>query len=162
MFAKSGLTTEPCGVPLYVWCFIQSSRYPAWSSFQIRSMKASFFILRFKILTRMWWSMLSKHPLMSPSTNQLTPVKVFCIWRYDSFFQAENHGMCFERSVHRYFPKSCEQLLVPVCRPPPGHPAGATRFRFSLGCTAFWRGGADNCGPVTFESGTHFASGSHR
>ena len=66
------------------------------------------------------------------------------------FFRAENHEMCFERSVHRCFLKSCERLLVPVCRLPPGYPAGAARFHFSWGCTASWRGGVDNCGPAVF------------
>lgn len=44
IFAKSGLSPEPCGVPLCIWCFIQFSRYPARSSFRITSMKASSFL----------------------------------------------------------------------------------------------------------------------
>ena len=74
MLDRIGLMTEPCAAPEYVPFHFQFSIYPARRNFHISAMKCSSFTLFLIILIRVCWSILSKHPLMSPSINHFTPV----------------------------------------------------------------------------------------
>ena len=121
MFAKIGEQIPPCGVPLYVMWYCQSSQYPAFSSFQISLMSRASLILLLIMPTKAEWSMLSKQPLMSPSTNQRMPLKPFLIdfravWQLrlgrNPWEQSRNTGSYTASSIIRR--TSCTSLSVKV------------------------------------------------
>lgn len=73
MLASIGLILPPCGVPLFVLWNLQSSIYPAFNNLRM-SLRNLLSSIRFrKVAINTLWSMLSKNPLMSPSTNHFVP-----------------------------------------------------------------------------------------
>src|SRR6266852_1838259 len=70
-----GETTPPCGTPLSVSWYFQSSRYPAFSMLRISRSNLLSWIFSDRILTIISWSKDPKQSEMSPSMNQVAPVQ---------------------------------------------------------------------------------------
>ena len=76
MFERTGDTTPPCGAPLSVSWYFQSSRYPAFSICLMSRRNRLSWIFSDRILTITSWSKEPKQSEMSPSINHVVPVQV--------------------------------------------------------------------------------------
>ncbi len=76
-----GVATPPCGAPLSVLWYCQSSRYPAFSMLRISRRKRLSRIFSARIPAIISWSRLPKQSEMSPSINHVVPVHPRCISR---------------------------------------------------------------------------------
>src|SRR4051812_36406880 len=79
MFERTGDTTPPCGQPLSVSRYCQSSRYPALSMLAIIRRNLLSWIFSARILTITSWFKDPKQSAISPSMNHTVPVQVWLI-----------------------------------------------------------------------------------